>query len=163
MSSAEVEPVPYDPLSYLRANAAARGDELAVYDEGEELSSTRCCARSCRSRPTCSARGVEPGDVVAVALPNVWRYVALEIAVPAIGATLLPLPTSLGRLEAASAIERSGASLVIADGSGVTTEVARDQASVRAVLEAEELDAAGDADHAPPAAGPIPIASCRSR
>ena len=151
MSSAEVEPVPYDPLSYLRANAAARGGELAVYDDGEELTFDALLRAVLSLTADLQARGVEAGDVVAVALPNVWRYVALEIAVPATGATLLPLPTSLGRLEAASAIERSGASLVIADGSGVTTEVARDQASVRAVLEAEELDAAGDTDHAPPA------------
>ena len=151
MSSAEVEPVPYDPLSYLRANAAARGGEAAVYDDGEELTFDALLRAVLSLAADLQARGVEAGDVVAVALPNVWRYVALEIAVPATGATLLPLPTSLGRLEAASAIERSGASLVIANGSGVTTEVARDQASVRAVLEPEELDAAGDADHAPPA------------
>jgi acyl-CoA synthetase (AMP-forming)/AMP-acid ligase II len=53
--------------------------------------------------------------VVAVALPNVWRYVALEIAVPAIGATLLPLPVGLGRMESEDAVERSGAKLVIGE------------------------------------------------
>jgi hypothetical protein len=38
MSATAAKPIPYDALSYLRANAAVRGDALAVHDEGEELS-----------------------------------------------------------------------------------------------------------------------------
>ena len=108
-------PVPYDPLSYLRANAAARGDALAVYDDGVELSFERLLRAVLALMRDLRARGAGPGDVVAVALPNVWRYVALEIAVPAIGAVLLPLPVSLGRLETEDAIARSGAKLVIGE------------------------------------------------
>ncbi|HYH88178.1 MAG TPA: AMP-binding protein, partial [Solirubrobacteraceae bacterium] len=113
MSATAAEPVLYDPLSYLRANAAVRGDALAVYDEGEELSFDALLRAVLSLAADLRERGVEPGDVVAVALPNVWRYVALEVAVPAVGATLLPLPISLGRLETEDAIARSGASLVI--------------------------------------------------
>ena len=115
MSATAAKPVPYDPLSYLRANAAVRGDALAVHDEGEELSFDALLRAVLSLAADLRERGVEPGDVVAVALPNVWRYVALEIAVPAVGAVLLPLPISLGRLETESAIERSGASLVIGE------------------------------------------------
>ena len=122
MSATATKPVPYDPLSYLQANAAARGDSLAVHDEGEELSFD-ALLRAVRSLAAdLRERGVEPGDVVAVSLPNVWRYVALEIAVPAIGATLLPLPISLGRLETEDAIERSGASLVIGESDDLHTD-----------------------------------------
>ena len=115
MSAVAAKAVPYDPLSYLRANAAVRGDALALHDEGEELSFDALLRAVLSLAADLRERGVEPGDVVAVALPNVWRYVALEIAVPAVGGVLLPLPIGLGRLDAESAIERSGASLVIGE------------------------------------------------
>jgi long-chain acyl-CoA synthetase len=115
-------PIPYDALSYLRANAAVRGDALAVHDDGEELSFEALHRAVLSLAADLRERGVGPGDVVAVALPNVWRYVALEIAVPAIGATLLPLPVSLGRLETEDAIERSGAKLVIGEDNELDTD-----------------------------------------
>ena len=140
MSATAAAPVAFDPLSYLRANAAARGGALAVHDEGEELSFDALLRSVLSFAADLRARGVEPGDVVAVALPNVWRYVALEIAVPAVGAVLLPLPSSLGRLEAESAIERSGASLVIV---GAADTIAETAGKRTRVLDAGELDTAG--------------------
>ena len=113
---------PYDALSYLRANAAVRGDALAVHDDGEELSFDALHRAVLSLAADLRERGVGRGDVVAVALPNVWRYVALEIAVPAIGATVLPLPVSLGRLETDDAIERSGAKLVIGEDDDLDTD-----------------------------------------
>lgn len=133
----------YDPLSYLRANAAARGAAAAVYDDGEELSFARLLRAVLALMADLRGHGMVAGDVVAVALPNVWRYVALEIAVPATGAVLLPLPMNLGRLEIASALDRSGAAFAITDGSELGREVAataRSVASVGAVLDAGALD-----------------------
>jgi long-chain acyl-CoA synthetase len=147
------KPVPYDPLSYLRANAAVRRDALAVHDEGEELSFEALLRTVVSLAADLRERGVVPGDVVGVALPNVWRYVALEIAVPAVGAVLLPLPAGLGRLEAESAIERSGASLVIAGGADVIAETARGRVDV---VDAGELDADGEAADDGPFAEPDP-------
>jgi long-chain acyl-CoA synthetase len=121
MSATAATPIPYDALSYLRANAAVRGDALAVHDEGDELTFEALHRAVLSLAAHLRERGVGPGDVVAVALPNVWRYVALEIAVPAIGATLLPLPVSLGRLETEDAIERSGAKLVIGEDDELNT------------------------------------------
>ena len=122
MRATAATPIPYDALSYLRANAAVRGDALAVHDDGEELSFEALHRAVLSLAADLRERGVGPGDVVAVALPNVWRYVALEIAVPAIGATLLPLPVSLGRLETEDAIERSGAKLVIGEDDDLDTD-----------------------------------------
>jgi acyl-CoA synthetase (AMP-forming)/AMP-acid ligase II len=121
MRATATEPIPYDALSYLRANAAARGDALAVHDDGEELSFEALHRAVLSLAAHLRGRGIGPGDVVAVALPNVWRYVALEIAVPAIGATVLPLPVSLGRMETEDAIERSGAKLVIGEDDDLDT------------------------------------------
>ena len=122
MSTTAAKPIPYDALSYLRTNAAVRGAALAVHDDGEELTFDDLLRAVLSVAADLRERGVEPGDVVAVALPNVWRYVALEIAVPAIGATLLPMPTSLGRMETEDAIERSGAKLVIREDDELDTE-----------------------------------------
>jgi acyl-CoA synthetase (AMP-forming)/AMP-acid ligase II len=131
VTATAVEPVPYDPLSYLRANAAARGDPLAVHDEGEELSFDALLRAVLSLAADLRGRGVEPGDVVAVALANVWRYVALEIAVPAIGAVLLPLPLTLGRLEIESALERSGASLVLGETEVAELDTGREPDEIR--------------------------------
>jgi long-chain acyl-CoA synthetase len=109
------EPIPFDALSYLEANAHHRRDELAVYDHGEQLSFGRLLIAVHALIGDVAERGIGPGDVVAVALPNIWRYVALEIAIPALGATILPLPMRLGQREVASALRRSGAVLVITD------------------------------------------------
>ena len=146
MRATAAEPVVCDPLSSLRANAAARGEALAVHDEGEELSFDALLRAVLSLTADLRRRGMGPGDVVAVALPNVWRYVALEVAVPTIGATLLPLPISLGRLEAEDAIERSGASLVITGGAGTVAETARSRAQV---VDAAELVADGEPDGVP--------------
>jgi len=68
VTATAVEPVPYDPLSYLRANAAARGDALALHDDGEELSFDALLRAVLSLAADLRGRGVEPGDVVAVAL-----------------------------------------------------------------------------------------------
>jgi acyl-CoA synthetase (AMP-forming)/AMP-acid ligase II len=122
VSATAAKPIPYDALSYLRANAATRGDALAIHDDGEELTFEALHRAVLSLAADLREHGVGSGDVVAVALPNVWRYVALEIAVPAIGATLLPLPVSLGRLETEDAIERSGAKLVIGEDDELDTD-----------------------------------------
>jgi len=143
VAARRVEPVRFDALSYLRANAATRGADLAVYDDGETFDFEQLLRIVLALMGDLRSRGVDAGDVVAVALPNVWRYVALELAVPAIGAVLLPLPTSLGRREVTSSLETSGAALLIADATGrgaAIADAAREVACVRAVVAADTLD-----------------------
>ena len=89
-------PRPFDALSYLEHNAARTPDAPAVWDEGEELSFAALRHRVWAQIARLSREGVQPGDVVAVALPNIALYVALEIAVPASGAVLFPLPLGIG-------------------------------------------------------------------
>lgn len=150
------EPVRFDALSYLRANAAARGGDLAVYDDGETLDFERLLRIVLALMSDLRRRGVEAGDVVAVALPNVWLYVALELAVPAVGAVLLPLPMSLGRREVASSLESSGAAFLLTDATErgeAIAATARQVASVRAVLDVHALDTEARPDGG---AGPAP-------
>ena len=91
-------PEPYRPVSYLEWNAARRPDAPAVWD-GRDIAFAELLDHVRALRRGLAARGVRPGDVVGVRLPNVWPYVALELALPDIGAIILPLPLSLGQHE----------------------------------------------------------------
>ncbi len=89
---------PYDPVSYLEWNARRRPHAAAVWD-GREIEFEEFLGRVRRFQRFLGARGVRAGDVVGVQLPNVWQYVALELAIPDLGAVILPLPMSLGEHE----------------------------------------------------------------
>lgn len=125
------EPVAHQPVSYLEGNAERFGDRLAVWDNGREvgfrdlLNSTRLLMAWLRHQE------VGEGEVVAVSLPNVWEYVALELAIPAVGAVILPLPLSLGRYEIESALAATNATIVIVP-SGEDGTVLRQVASALA-------------------------------
>lgn len=141
---AEVSATFGDPLSYLQVNAEVRGSAAAVYEQGDVLTFDRLLGAVRSLMLDLCDRGVESGDVVAVALPNTWRYVALEIAIPALGAIVLPVPMRLGRRELESALQRSGAAVTITDDSDLGELVAgsaRGIPGVRTVLNAAELDA----------------------
>src|SRR5437868_272927 len=91
-------PEAYNPVSYLEWNAARRPDGAAIWD-GRDISFQELLAHVRALRRELAARGIRPGDVVGVRLPNVWQYPALEMAVPDIGAVILPLPPGLGEHE----------------------------------------------------------------
>jgi acyl-CoA synthetase (AMP-forming)/AMP-acid ligase II len=89
---------PYDPVSYLEWNARRRPHAAAVWD-GREIDFEELLEHVRRFQGFLGARGVRAGDVVGVRLPNVWQYVALELAIPGLGAVILPMPMSLGEHE----------------------------------------------------------------
>ena len=55
------------------------------------------------------------GEPVGVRLPNIWEYVALELAIPAAGGVIMPLSPALGEAELGWAMERSGARWMITE------------------------------------------------
>jgi acyl-CoA synthetase (AMP-forming)/AMP-acid ligase II len=89
---------PYDPVSYLDWNARRRPHATAVWD-GREIDFEELLEHVRRYQRFLGARGVKAGDVVGVRLPNVWQYVALELAIPDLGAVILPIPAILGEHE----------------------------------------------------------------
>lgn len=107
------EPTPYQPVSYLEWNAARRGSNAAIWDRGVEITFEELLGHVRRIQRLLAARGVRAGDVVGVRLPNVWQYVALELAIPDIGAVIVPLPLSLGEHEVRWVVEKSRPRLVI--------------------------------------------------
>src|SRR3982751_1433073 len=105
-------PEPYRPVSYLEWNADRHPHAPAVWD-GREIGNQELLERVRSLQRSLAARGVRAGDVVGIRLPNVWDYVALELAVPDLGAVNLPLPLSLGEHEIRWVTEKTRPRLVI--------------------------------------------------
>ena len=105
----------YDPLSYLRANAEVRPDSVAVYDLDRKVTFAELAEQVGALTARLRAEGVGEGEPVGVHLANRWEYVALELAIPAAGGVILPLPLTLGEAELRWALEKSGARRVIAE------------------------------------------------
>ena len=121
-------PEPYRPVSYLEWNAERRPDATALWD-GREMPFIALLDEVVRAERFLTYRGVRAGDVVAVQLPNVWEYVALELAIPELGAVILPLPLNLGSHEMSWIEEKARPALILRDlnfdsAEGVRPEVA---------------------------------------
>jgi long-chain acyl-CoA synthetase len=100
-------------VSYLEWNASRRGGSAAIWDGGEEVTFEQLLGHVRRFQRLLAAAGVRVGDVVGVQLPNVWQYVALELAIPDLGAVIVPLPTGLGEHELRWITEKTRPALVI--------------------------------------------------
>jgi len=105
--------VPLVPVSYLEQQAAAAPGRPAVLDAGRAVTFGELRDRVHAAAAELRLAGVRAGDVVAVSLPNVWEHVALELAIPLLGAVVMPLPLALGSAEREWALARSGARLVL--------------------------------------------------
>src|SRR4029077_14308896 len=115
------EPTPFRPVSYLEWNAARRGASTALWEAGATISFEELLDHVRRFERLIAARGVEAGDVVGVQLPNIWQYVALELAIPDLGAVILPLSGGLGRHEVEWITEKTRPRMVI--GSAEAAEI----------------------------------------
>ncbi len=100
-------------MSYLEWNASGRGGGAAIWDGGEEVTFEQLLAHVRRFQRVLAATGVRAGDVVGVQIPNVWQYVALELAIPDLGAVIVPIPTGLGEHEMRWITEKTRPALVI--------------------------------------------------
>ena len=103
---------PYRPVSYLEQQA---GSSVAIWEAGEVMTFGELLANVRRMQKLLGAKGVRAGDVVGVQLPNVWQYVALELAIPDMGAVILPVPPSLGEHELRWVMEKARPVLVVRD------------------------------------------------
>jgi cyclohexanecarboxylate-CoA ligase len=108
-------PRPYDALSYLHANAAERPDAVALFDLDRRVTFGELAGVVDGLVGRLLSEGLAAGEPVAVRLPNVWEYVALELAIPAAGGVIMPLPLTLGEAEVRWALEKSGARRVISE------------------------------------------------
>jgi len=106
---------PYEPMSYLESNASRRPDGVAIWEGGDEIAFAELLANVRRLRRLMASQGVRAGDVVGVRLANIWQYVALEIAIPDVGATILPLPLNLGEHEMRWVTEKARPRLIVSE------------------------------------------------
>lgn len=105
-------PTPHIPTTYLDHHAETTPDRPAVLDAGRALPFRELRERVHAAAAALRDRGIGEGDVVAVSLPNVWEHVALELAIPLLGAVVMPLPLTLGAAERAFALGRTEATFL---------------------------------------------------
>jgi long-chain acyl-CoA synthetase len=104
-----------------------------------------------------AARAVRAGDVVGVQLSNVWQYIALELAIPDLGAVIMPLPTGLGEHEISWVMERTQPTLVVTNAAaGIAGRLAG-----KVACDVEELTSSSTRGlPSPPSAPPDPAQIC---
>ncbi|MCP3916101.1 MAG: long-chain-fatty-acid--CoA ligase [bacterium] len=101
------------------ASLLARANErwprrLAVVDGERRMTYKECAARAAALALRLSELGVEPGDRVALAVPNGHVFYETTFAVAALGAILVPINTRLAPAEQVEVLKHSGADVWIA-------------------------------------------------
>ncbi|WP_306369248.1 non-ribosomal peptide synthetase [Nocardiopsis sp. CC223A] len=104
------------PCDALAAWAVRTPDAVAVVDAEGEHTYARLATRVERVIALLHARGVRPGQVVAVALPRTADLVASLLAVQRVGGVYLPLDPEFPADRIAYMLEDSGAALLITGG-----------------------------------------------
>ncbi|MFJ6575159.1 amino acid adenylation domain-containing protein [Streptomyces sp. NPDC091368] len=102
-------------LDLVRAQAAATPEAIAVTASGTHLSYRELLLRADRLAGVLRARGVRPGDLVALHLDRTADLPAALLATLATGAAYLPLDPGYPAERLALVLRDSGAVLVVAD------------------------------------------------
>ncbi len=102
-----------DPLA---GHAASRPDHPAIITAGAVCTYRMLDRRADRLASLMTARGVEPGDRVAVMVPNGAPWFEANVAAARLGAQLVPLNWHLLGEEITWILTDSGARLLVADG-----------------------------------------------
>jgi fatty-acyl-CoA synthase len=102
------------PVRFLLRSARVWGDQVATVSGDRSRTYATMLADVERLAGALTARGVQAGDRVATALPNVAAMLDLHFAVTGIGAVLVPMNTRLTAPEYAHILEHSGSRVVVA-------------------------------------------------
>lgn len=101
-------------LTELLADLTKRnGDEVALVLNEEKLTFAQLEDRSSRLANGLAELGVEPGDKVAVWLPNTFAWVELQFALARLGAVAVAINTRFRAHEAQDILARSGARTLV--------------------------------------------------
>jgi fatty-acyl-CoA synthase len=116
--------VPLTPLGFLERTAAIFPDRTAIIHGPLRRSWAETAARCRRLASAVAARGIGPGDTVAVMAPNIPELFEAHFGVPMTGGVLNALNTRLDATAIAFILEHGEAKLLIADKefSGVISE-----------------------------------------
>ncbi|MEV7121580.1 class I adenylate-forming enzyme family protein [Kitasatospora griseola] len=89
------------------------GGRVAVVDDGGEVTFGELARRVRGLAAGLATRGVGPGSVVATKVPADWRAVAVDLAVAALGAVVLPCVPGHGRRDLLALLGTSRADAVV--------------------------------------------------
>lgn len=104
---------PLTPLRFLQRSGSVWSDRIATSYNNEERTYADLLDRSERVSAALRARSVNPGDRVAVLLPNLPEFLELHFAIPGCGAVLVPLNTRLSFPEYQYIFDHASVSLII--------------------------------------------------
>ncbi|MGF7234195.1 MAG: long-chain-fatty-acid--CoA ligase [Frankia sp.] len=100
--------------SVLSESARFHPESIAVVDGPSRLTYREVWARVASAAGALTARGIGPGDHVAILAPNVTDFVVAYYATLAVGGVVVPVPPMLVPEEIAYLLADSGATLVLA-------------------------------------------------
>lgn len=124
-----------NPSSAVSKNATYFRDRLAVVYEGGDLTFGEVEDRMRRLSTVLSDRGIGEGDRVAYLGLNGPSYIITMLATMRVGAIYVPLNFRLAEPELESVLERSGATLIVAEDSFCQAiNAVRDRTSLKTVL-----------------------------
>src|SRR5213075_2275930 len=101
--------------SFIAFHARRTPDRCALKYRGEDISYADFHGRIRRVGGWLAARGIGPGDVVAVLMKNSAAFLELVFATSHIGAVFLPINYRLSADEVSYIVGNSGARILIAD------------------------------------------------
>ncbi|MEM8789054.1 MAG: AMP-binding protein [Pseudomonadota bacterium] len=107
--------VPRTVPDLLKAAAEDGRAALDVFDRGERLSAADIARQSARLARAFAARGIGPGDRVALMLPNRIDYPLLWLALAQCGAVHVPVNLRYTGAELSYVLKDAGACLLVAD------------------------------------------------
>ena len=127
---------------WLAARAQASPQRTAIIEGGQEITYRALDALAARFAARLAAAGVQPGDRLAVLLPNSTVYAALIHAAARLGAVLVPLNMRLTADEIDWQLEKTAPRALVYDDAAART-AAQLAAPGRALLAARDLAEAG--------------------
>lgn len=102
---------------------AIHGDRIAVAIHDRHLTYAELLTRARRLAGAIVARGIDPGDRVAISAPNGFRYLEVNFACAMAGAVLVPLNTRLAPAELDEILRRVDCKLIFRSGAVQSDDV----------------------------------------
>ncbi|HEY4020142.1 MAG TPA: AMP-binding protein, partial [Pseudonocardiaceae bacterium] len=130
---------PAVPVGSIVAAAARRYRDRVAFTQGEQqLTFAELYRRACRFANALRAAGIQPGDRVAVHLPNCLAYPVTYFGIQLACATFCPTNPLLPADDLAAQLADCGAVLVVTSGPSLPTLVAvQDRTAVRTIVVVE--------------------------
>ncbi|MBN9182341.1 MAG: AMP-binding protein, partial [Microbacterium sp.] len=102
-------------IDLVEARAELAPDAPCIRDDAGELDNAAFAARVADAAASLAARGIRPGDVVAIKLSNRVELIVLLFAAWRLGAVVTPVNPALGPVETGYQVGDAGAALLVVE------------------------------------------------